>query len=98
MNIHEPWREHLRSSILRTLSKAPQYSANDSIILDVVRSVGFSAVSRAQIRTELSWLQEQGLVRTETIETLIIVTLTERGEDVAAGRSTVPGVKKPSAK
>lgn len=97
MSLHDAWRQHLRTSILRTLATAPSYSANDSILLDVVRAVGINA-SRDQIRTELAWLLEQGLIRSETLDTLVVATLTERGEDVAAGRATVPGVKRPSAK
>jgi hypothetical protein len=97
MDLHEQWRQHLRSSILRTLKNAPEYSANDSIVTDVVRSVGINA-SRDQVRTEMAWLKEQGLIRTQELDKLIVATMTERGEDVAAGRATVPGVKKPSAK
>ncbi|MCM0018517.1 MAG: ArsR family transcriptional regulator [Tagaea sp.] len=97
MSLHEAWREHLRAAILRTLKTAPEYSANDSMLVDVIRFAGFAA-SRAQIRTEIAWLEEQGLLRAQTFDTLIVATLTERGEDAAAGRATVPGVKRPSAK
>ncbi|EDQ2494188.1 ArsR family transcriptional regulator, partial [Salmonella enterica subsp. enterica] len=50
-----------------------------------------------QVKTELRWLEEQSLVRTETLESVLVVWLTERGADVAAGRTIVPGVKRPGA-
>jgi Fe2+ or Zn2+ uptake regulation protein len=94
------WREHLRISVLRVLEQAPGYAANDSILLDVLRSeLGFGA-SRDQVRSEIAWLSEQGLVRAETFGAggLTVATLTGRGQDVAAGIVTHPGVKRPSAR
>lgn len=96
MSLHDVWREHLRLGLLRCLANAPATSANDSILTDVIRKVGISA-SRDQVKTELQWLEEAGLIRLETIDTLLVAALTQRGEDVAGGRAKVPGVKKPSA-
>jgi hypothetical protein len=45
--------------------------------------------SRDQIKSELRWLEEQGLVTVEDIETVLVARLTERGADVAAGRAIV---------
>jgi Fe2+ or Zn2+ uptake regulation protein len=99
MTMADRWREHLRISILRVLEQAPGYSANDSILLDVLRSeLGFGA-SRDQVRSEIAWLSEQGLVRAEAFGiSLTVATLTGRGQDTAAGIVTHPGVKRPSAR
>ena len=87
---------HARLSILLVLAEAPEGQANCSIITDAVREVGLP-ISRDQARTHVSWLAEQGLVKADFItESLCIATITVRGQDVAAGRASVPGVKKPS--
>jgi len=38
---------------------------------------------------------EQGLVETESVGPVLVVTLTARGLDVAQSRVAVPGVKRP---
>ena len=52
-------------------------------------------LSRDKVRTQLSWLQEQGLVTLVDRAGCQIATLTTRGLDVATGNTTVPGVKRP---
>jgi len=86
--------EHLRITILRLLEEVPSRTLNESILLDKSEPYGF-APSRDRLRTELRWLEEQGLVRLSGGPCLV-ATLTERGEDVARCRVTVPGVKRPS--
>ncbi|MBP6582960.1 MAG: hypothetical protein KA204_05780, partial [Chromatiaceae bacterium] len=48
-------------------------------------------VSFDAVRGDLAWLAEQGLVLVTGGE-IPVATLTVRGEDVARGRSQVPGV------
>ena len=50
------------------------------------------------MRAELAWLAEQDLLKVEQLDRLQVATLTGRGQDVATGAATVPGVKRPSAK
>lgn len=95
--LNQAWREHLRLAILKLLDQAAGYSANDSVLTDAVRAVGFAA-SRDQVRTELTWLGEQDLVTCEALDRLMVATLTGRGQDVASGAASAPGVKRPSAK
>jgi hypothetical protein len=95
MSIDTAFREHLRLVVLRILSEAPASTANDSLLTDVIGNFGITA-TRAQMRTELAWLSEQGLVETEELAGLIVVSITERGGEVAGGLARVPGVKKPS--
>lgn len=89
-------REDQRLVILRILARMPSYRANSSVLTTALDQYGHSP-SRDQVKTELRWLQEQGLIAIEDVSDLLIATLTERGADVAAGRAVVPGVKKPAA-
>lgn len=93
----ERFREHLRLTVLRLLAGAPCYRANSSIIHQVVNDFGFAA-TRDQVRAELAWLVEQGLVATQDLQGLIVATMTERGCDVAEGRAITPGVQRPTPK
>lgn len=95
-----PFADYLRQDqrlvMLRILSELPQYRSNSSVIASLLGQFGHHP-SRDQVRAELVWLGEQGLVAVDDIGSVLVVTLTERGEDVAAGRSSVPGVSKPRA-
>ncbi|MBU0972312.1 MAG: transcriptional regulator [Proteobacteria bacterium] len=95
MSLEQTIREHLRITILRLLHDDPDYTLNDSLITDLTADFGFTP-SRDKVRTELSWLKEQGLVTTDNDPHITIATLTERGADVAQGRVTIPGIKRPS--
>lgn len=88
----------LRLTILRLLAEDGVYTANSSVLASAVASMGFN-VSRSQIRTELAWLKEQGLVTlTQPLSDLDVASISERGLDVAAGRARVPGVDRPTPK
>lgn len=98
MSYSEHFATHLRLVVLRLLAEASEYRLNSSILADAAEAHGLSA-SRAQIRTELAWLAEQGLLTlAEPAPGLVVATLTERGLDVAAGRGSVPGVQRPAPK
>ena len=89
--------EDQRLALLRILSELPGYTANTSVLHTLLTNLAH-VVSRDEIRSHVSWLDEQGLVEVEPIDGvdgLLIVRLVERGGDVAQGRATVPGVKKP---
>lgn len=89
---------HIRLCILRLLAASPGYFANDSVLQQGVEAHGL-ACTRDQMRGHLTWLEEQRLVtiqRPGGTGMIMVATLGERGGDVAAGRSTVPGVQKPS--
>ncbi len=71
--------------------------ANESVIQSCLDAYGHR-ISRDAVRTHLSWLAEQGLLRLENVAGCYVGTLTARGQDVCEGRATVPGVKKPRAR
>lgn len=87
--------EHRRLATLRFLAEAPGYTGNDSLLASALATVGLGS-TRDQVRTDLAWLAEQGLVTVVAAEPLTVVRITERGTDAAAGRARVPGVAKPS--
>lgn len=90
-------REDQRLVILRVLASVPSYTANSSVLHGALGQVGHYP-SRDQVRTEIRWLEEQGLVTVDAAAfELLIARLTERGADVAAARAVVPGVKRPGA-
>lgn len=89
-------REDMRLVILRVLVEMPSYTANSSILYTLLQRYGHNP-TRDQVKTELRWLEEQGLVTIEDVNDLLIGRVTERGTDVASARAVVPGVKKPGA-
>ena len=90
--------EDERLVILRALAEdTAGYSANESILHSILVEFAHK-VSRDRVRTQLNWLQEQGLVTLKEIAGCLIATLTARGVDVATGLAIVPGVKRPRPK
>lgn len=84
-----------RLVILRSLNEIQGYSANDSILNDVLFTFGHN-ISRDEVRTHIRWLEEQGLVMVQKIgERTLVASVTERGVDVATGKARVDGVKRP---
>ncbi|REL32526.1 VpaChn25_0724 family phage protein [Thalassotalea euphylliae] len=95
MALQDIKNQHHRLSILRAL-EALGYRSNDSMIQDTCEAF-HNIMSRDQVRTNLRWLEEQGLVTVDTVHDIMNATLTSRGQDVAHGKSFVDGVKRPSA-
>lgn len=94
MRFSEFARERRRLSALQLLAEAPGYSHNDGVLRAGLAAVGH-AVSADALRGDLAWLAEQGLVAVEEVGEVRVARLTERGEDVAAGRAGCPGVARP---
>lgn len=79
-----------RLMILRALAETAGYGANRTLIQRFLDSEGH-IVSRDLIDADIAWLAELGLITLRDDAVL----LTARGGDVAAGRATVPGVRRP---
>jgi repressor of nif and glnA expression len=92
--LQERLTEDRRLVVLRLLQEMPANRSNSSVIADSLNLWGHH-VSRDYVRTQLRWLEEQGLVSIEDLDGVLVVTLTERGHDVATGAAVVDGVKKP---
>ena len=87
----------IRLVILRTLAELPANRGNSSVLCSILDAKYGHAVTRDKVKTELRWLEEQGLVTIEEAGSVLVATLTERGADVASGRARVDGVKRPGA-
>jgi hypothetical protein len=96
MNFAEFLREDMRLVLLRILTEMPAYRGNSSVLTEVLERFGHAA-TRDQVKTELAWLAEQGLLTLEDAGSVRVATLTERGQDVATGRAVTPGIKRPGA-
>lgn len=95
MTFAERLMENRRTCILRTLAEAPGYRANDSLLHAMVEEFGI-ACTRDQVRGDLAWLRDQGFVALDEVAGVYVARITQAGLDVSAGRTTVPGVKRPS--
>ncbi len=74
----------------RTLSNQMLFTALDALLLTCTTD---------QLSTHLAWLKEQRLVElTEVRFDMVMATSTDRGADVAAGRTAVPGVARAKRK
>lgn len=88
--------EDRRLSLLLVLLQTPGYSANAFLLRDAVGEIYGHNASIDQVKGDLAWLAEQGLVTARQVGEVTLATMTARGADVAAGRAHVPGVKKPT--
>lgn len=86
--------EDIRLAVLEVLEEDPGYSHNEDVLQRAVGYLGHQ-VSADRMRSELSWLQEQGLVEISEVGPIWVAKLTSRGEDAALGRARVPGVRRP---
>ena len=73
--------------------------ANQNILQTCLAQYGHN-ISMDLVRNHMLWLEEQGLVRINRLDTdrLFVATIIQRGLDVANGVSVVDGVKKPNPK
>lgn len=93
MNYQELLDSDQRLLVLRTL-KDLNGSANDSVLQKVLEQYGHK-LSRDKVKTHLYWLDEQGLIRLESIVSTEVASLSDRGLDVAEGVARCPGVGVP---
>lgn len=89
-------RQDYRLVILRLLVEMTGYRANSSVLTMALDNYGHT-LSRDQVKTELHWLAEQGTLTLADVGPVLVATLTERGQDIAAGRARIPGIKRPGA-
>ncbi|MCL2524568.1 MAG: ArsR family transcriptional regulator [Betaproteobacteria bacterium] len=90
-------RADRRLVMLRTLAEMPGYAANSSILAGALDKLGHAA-TRDAVKADLRWLAEVGLVTIEEAGSVLVATLSDRGQDVAEGKARVDGVAKPRAR
>ena len=87
----------MRLVMLRCMAEDTGYSLNESILQSVLDMFGHT-VGRDRVRTEMRWLQEQGLITIDEVAGVLVGKLTGRGADAAQGRCRIDGVKCPRPK
>ena len=86
--------EDQRLIVLQLLDQAEGYDLNINILASALAEFGHRP-SLDKLRSELAWLEEQGLIDTRNVGSVVVAQATARGLDVAHGRARVPGVKRP---
>ncbi len=77
-----------RSSLLAALFVAPGYILTVRKLRDQLEAAHGIALTTDQVRGDLLWLNSLGMVQAGPQDTAMI---TEAGQDVVIGRSTLPG-------
>lgn len=90
-------RKHRRLAILRFLKDSAEYTANGSIIRDVLNGLGVTSTAD-QVTTELVWLRENGFITVEDLGPVLLATATTRGVEIAQGVTTHPDIQRPGPK
>lgn len=91
---------HIRLVLLKLLAGQPMGNASDAVIYEALNALDLTC-SRDLVREHMFWMGGQGLVSVLDLRMnngLVVATLTERGGDVAKGRSYVPGVEREKAR
>ncbi|WP_048764836.1 hypothetical protein [Acinetobacter sp. 243_ASPC] len=97
MSFENHLKEEMRLVLLRLLNELPSYRGNSSTLHSGLNHWGLS-FTRDQVKTELYWLKEQGCIDIEMDNpAVLVVRLTERGQDYVEGRARIHGIKRPSA-
>ena len=86
--------EYRRAILLRFLSEDADYAMDTGLLKAALTSVGHGVPLR-QVNEAAAWLEERGLAACEPLESALLVKITQRGLDVAAGDEIVPGIKRP---
>ncbi len=89
--------EQQRIVILQLLNEDTDGCLNNQILQKGLEIFGHN-ISLNKIDTECAWLEEQGCVEIELLDSksnMKLVTITQRGIDVVLRRSTIPGIDKP---
>ncbi len=83
-----------RLVILRILNESPGYEANSSVLRMALSWYGHT-VSHDQLHEDLGFLSQRGLIGLRDMASIRVAVLSARGADVAQGRASEAGVKKP---
>jgi hypothetical protein len=83
-----------RLTVLHLLAESPGFYATAHLLQSGLEPFGHR-VSVSRVAGDLTWLHEAGLVKAREIESVHVAELTQLGLDVADGRATHPGVRRP---
>lgn len=94
-NYSKHMSEDRRLCILRLLNDTTG-TANESVLHTGLEALGHVGHPRKQIRKDLRFLVNHGLLTDEWVGPVIVAIITRRGVEVAQGNIVVEGIKKPS--
>lgn len=87
--------EHRALAVLSILHRSGYAgAANSHVLSDYLDAIGLGAVPE-EITACLERLERQSLVKLLSVEDVRVITLTQRGEEVATGKREVEGVRSP---
>lgn len=86
--------EDRRLSLLLLLKGEPDYSLNTYLLREALTDFGHG-VGAEVLLADVDMLESVALVTRRTVGGISIVTATDKGVDVAAGRVVISGVKRP---
>jgi hypothetical protein len=86
--------EDRRFTILSLLFNSPAYTASQYVLHTAMPRFGHY-VGMDQLKGDMQWLDEQGLIEKRVVDEVWIPRLTTRGADVVEARLEHPGVKRP---
>lgn len=87
--------EHQALAMLRVLQREPSYKLNDQILLGWLRKLAL-VLTRDEFDASIDQLMRLALIKTDMIDGITVIELTEKGCDVALGRAISEGVLRPS--
>jgi hypothetical protein len=86
---------HRRLAVLRHLIVMSEYRSNELMLSDILNRQGISS-SWNEIRDCLRFLEEHDAIAADMTDRLMVVRLTQRGQDIALGRTTIGEIAAPA--
>ena len=87
-------RRHRALAVLRFLDRSPEYRTNEEVLMSWLRHLALTC-SREKLQDVTAFLETEGHLHTEQVDGLLVLTLSERGAEIANGREIVEGVERP---
>lgn len=84
-----------RLRLLQMLAAKPTYTGNEVALQSELASKYGHALTRDRVRTELSWLEDQGLLVLQRPGGIMLATLITAGLELSGGIARNPGVAAP---
>ena len=94
MHYNEQMTAFRKLETLNILFAQPAYTAHEFDLKTALKANGH-AVASDTLRTDLNWLNEQGLVYIDQTSSVYVITLTARGNETREGLTSVHGVARP---
>lgn len=95
MSYNQLMAKSVRLAILQILEQDAGYSHNDDLLQSALEGTRGHSLSADRVRSELRWLEEQGLLTIDVVPPFLVARVNQRGVDVALGRSRIDGIARP---